>query len=153
MEINNQFLNTMMCEVQLRAAKIPGLPGYFADHYWLLVINSSEGGKNQTCDRWEIWQTADQNETCWGHLHKNLLLPFQGVGNGPSKLVHQWFNQDAKYLIYEIESSPSKYPFLNNYRYWPGPNSNTYAQWIVRKQTKLGLRAIGKDFQVPQLNE
>jgi hypothetical protein len=50
-----------------------------------------------------------------------------------------------------IESSPSSYPFLEKYRYWPGPNSNTFAQWVVQDQMELGIRAIGKSFSVPDM--
>ena len=77
----------------------------------------------------------------------NLLQPFQGVGNGPSRLIQKWINDDAFSLVEKIESSPNDYPFLDNYKYWPGPNSNTYAQWVVKDKIKLGIRAIGKSFK------
>ena len=135
-------------KVQLRAAKIPGLPGFFADHYWLLLIRDVGDGGYQSCDRWEVWQHACQNATSWGHLHKNLLEPLQGVGNGPSRLIKQWIGDDALPIVEKIESSPSHYPFIHQYRYWPGPNSNTYAQWAVRQKIILGERAIGKSFRM-----
>ena len=135
-----------MMKVELRAAKIPSLPGIFADHYWLLVFRSAQGNLCQTCDRWEVWQHSCQNDTCWGHLHKNLIAPFQGVGNGPSRLMQVWRDDEALSIIEKVESSPSIYPFIYKYRYWPGPNSNTYAQWAVKEKIKLGIRAVGKDF-------
>ena len=138
-------------KVELRAAKIPGLPGFFADHYWLLIIRGIEGNDCQTCDRWEVWQYARQNDNCWGHLHKNLLAPCQGVGNGPSRLIQQWVGDDALSIVEKIESSPSKYPFIEKYRYWPGPNSNTFAQWILREKMELGVRAIGKSFRISEI--
>ena len=138
-----------MLKVELRAARIPGLPGLVADHYWLLVIRGAETSDVLTCDRWEIWQFGHQNHCCWGHLHKNLLAPCQGVGSGPSHLIEQWFGDDALSMAEKIESSPIHYPFKETYRYWPGPNSNTFAQWIVREKMKLGHRAIGKSFPVP----
>ena len=135
--------------VELRAGRIPGLPGLIADHHWLLVIHATNSGTIKICDRWEIWQHANRNNSCWGHLHKNLLSPFQGVGNGPSRLIHHWVNDDANLIINKIETSPLNYPFLGHYGYWPGPNSNTYAQWIVCEKMRLGHRAIGKDFKHP----
>ena len=140
-----------MIKVELRAAKIPGLPGIFADHYWLLVLRDVEGSNNQTCDRWEVWQHPHQNGSCWGHLHKNLLDPYQGVGNGQSRLIQQWVNNDALSIVEKIESSPSNYPFTKKYKYWPGPNSNTFAQWIVSNKMQLGARAIGKSFPLPEI--
>ncbi|WP_115126758.1 DUF3750 domain-containing protein [Synechococcus sp. GEYO] len=140
-----------MLKVELRAAKVPGLPGWFADHFWLLVIRDVEASDHETCDRWEVWQFARQNDSCWGHLHKNLLSPYQGVGNGPSRLIQQWVGDEAISITEKIESSPNHYPFTETYRYWPGPNSNTFAQWIVRDKTRLDRRAVGKSFPVPEI--
>ncbi len=142
-------MNTI--KVQLCAATIPGFPGIFADHYWLVVLRGIEGMPPQTCDRWEVWQHSSLNDSCWGHLHKNLLDPYQGVGHGPSRVIEQWVADEASCLIQKIESSPSTYPFLEEYRYWPGPNSNTFAQWVVRETTELGRRAIGRNFPVPEI--
>ena len=139
----------MLIEVQLRAARIPGIPGFFADHYWFLVRRSINGTSYFNCDRWEIWQHTHQNVYSWGYLHKNLLKPYEGVGNGPSQLVKRWLNDEAMSIVQRIESSPIYYPFIDKYRYWPGPNSNTFAQWIVCNHMKLGCRAIGKNFPVP----
>ena len=144
-------MTRIMHKVELRAAKIPGLTGIVADHYWLLVIRGIEGMQYQTCDRWEVWQHPHQNDSCWGYLHKNLLDPYQGVGNGQSQLIQQWEGSDALLMVEKIESSPSTYPFIRKYRYWPGPNSNTFAQWIVRDKVELGVRAIGKSFPVPEM--
>ena len=137
-----------MIRVELRAAKIPGLPGLIADHYWLLIHHPNNHQHHASCDRWEVWQHSNQNHSCWGHLHKNLLPPKQGVGNGPSRLIHTWTAVDALRLATRIETSPTQYPYIEKYRYWPGPNSNTYAQWIVRDQLLLGKRAIGREFKV-----
>ena len=149
---NDSFRRSVVVRVELHAAKIPSLPGLIADHNWLLVFHDAEGSQHQDCDRWEVWQRANQNTTCWGHLHKNLLAPYQGVGNGPSRLIQQWIDNEALSIVERIESSPLVYPFINQYSYWPGPNSNTFAQWIVRGEAKLGIRAIGKNFPVPDLH-
>jgi hypothetical protein len=66
-------------------------------------------------------------------------------------LIHQWTGDEALLIAEKIESSPSSYPFIENYAYWPGPNSNTFAQWIVSGTMKLGNRAIGKSFPVPDI--
>ena len=137
--------------VELRAARVPGWSGFVADHHWLLVLREFDGQHYEACDRWEIWQHAKQNDTCWGHLHKNLLAPYQGVGNGPSRPIQQWAGDDAREIIKTLESSPETYPYCEKYRYWPGPNSNTFAQWVVRGKMKLGVRAVGKRYPVPPM--
>ena len=142
-----------MIKVELCAAKIPGVPGIFADHYWLLIFHAENQDQHQTCDRWEVWQHSCQNESCWGHLHKNLLNPYQGVGNGTSWLVETWEGDESLSIVERVLSSPTNYPFVNKYRYWPGPNSNTFAQWVVRDKFKLGIRAIGRNFPVPSIDQ
>ena len=140
-----------MTIVELRAAKIPGWSGFFADHHWLLILHGVDGRNYETCDRWEVWQHAEQNDSCWGHLHKNLLAPCAGVGNGPSRVIRQWQGDDATEIIETIESSPTHYPYTEKYGYWPGPNSNTFAQWVVRDKMRLGIRAVGKLYPVPEI--
>lgn len=136
--------------VELRAAKIPGWSGYFADHFWLLILKDVIGESYRSCERWEVWQHSNQNDTCWGHLHLNLLEPCQDCGNGPSRSVRIWEGKDAEDIIGKIHSAPESYPFNNKYRYWPGPNSNTFAQWVVRDKMKLPFRAAGRLYPVPK---
>ena len=126
-----------MIRVELLAATIPGIPGIIADHYWLLILRDCKVQPHLTCDRWEVWLHPYQNDSCWGHLHKNLLPPYQGVGNGFSRLVRQWLDEEALIIVRRIESSPCNYPFIQQFAYWPGPNSNTFTQWVVGDQMTL----------------
>ena len=141
-----------MVRVELRAAKIPNFPGIIADHYWLLVFRTAGGSKPQKCDRWEVWQQANQNKSCWGHLHKNLLPPYQGVGTGPSVLIQQWIDEEALPIIEKIEASPQTYPFLGTYKYWLGPNSNTFASGLFEEDNPWP-QAIGRNFPVPEKHQ
>ena len=133
----------LIAKVELRAARIPGIVGIIADHYWFVIVVGSE--KN----RWEIWQQKNVGGQSWQYLHKNLKNYQSGVGNGPSRLEYCWSGQDAQRLIAVIEQSPGVYPHCERYRYWPGPNSNTYIQWVL-DQAKIqeipGPSAIGKDY-------
>ena len=134
--------STSLNKVQLRSAKIPGL-GLIADHFWFVIF------KDNKVDRWEVWQQVNAGEVSWGHLHKNLMHFGAGVGNGVSRLEHEWYDIEAVKLIANIERSPEHYPFQNTYRYWPGPNSNTYVQRILntaKLDYALGPTAIGKDY-------
>ncbi len=53
-------------------------------------------------------------------------------------------------MIEEIDRAAKEYPYPNEYRVWPGPNSNTFTAFIARRVPafKLDLppTAIGKDF-------
>jgi hypothetical protein len=133
----------MTTTVQLRAAKIPSIIGYIAVHYWFVIIKD-----NQT-QRWEIWQNPGKCQESWGHLHKNLMPCNSGVGNGGSWLEKEWQGEVANMLAEIIEQSPETYQYNHLYRYYPGPNSNTYVQWVLNQgKTNYLLSAlgIGKDY-------
>ena len=129
--------------IQLRAAKIPGIIGYIAVHYWFVIIRENKK------DRWEIWQNPLQSPESWGHLHKNLMYYENGVGNGKSWLENQWQGKMANNLAQIIENTPQIYPYNYNYSYYPGPNSNTYIQWVLNEAKVvyiLSKKGIGKDY-------
>lgn len=133
----------MAVEVQLWAAKIPFL-GWLAVHYWYVVHTGPRA------HRWEIWQRRQLKPESWGHLHKDLMAPQVGVGNGPGWLVQTWNGVWADRLGEIISNSHQTYPHSYCYRYWPGPNSNTYAQWVLTQAEinfDLGRRAVGRDYQ------
>ncbi|WDE03116.1 DUF3750 domain-containing protein [Thalassomonas viridans] len=135
-----------LCRVELRAAKIPGPPGLIADHYWFVIVKGAEAGHRQ---RWEVWQQKNAGGQSWQHLHKNLKAWHSGVGNGPSRVEYCWRGAQAARLIRGLETSPQNYPYLARYRYWPGPNSNTYVQWVLDQagiNMTPGPSAIGKDY-------
>lgn len=125
--------------VEVRAARIP-VVGLLAHHHWFVV--DVDGRR----DRWEVWQRPDVGGECsWGHLHKNLKPADDGVGWGPSFAVAVFEGEDARRLRRRIERSPEDYPFCQAYRYWPGPNSNTYVQWLLA-ELELPAWAIGKRY-------
>lgn len=128
--------------VELRAAKIPGI-GWLAIHYWYAVIQDHQR------TRWEVWQTPSLAHESWGHLHKNLLPLDAGVGNGVSWVAAQWTGDLAQTLIQVLEDSPITYPHQHTYRYFPGPNSNTYAQWVLDRANnpfRLSWKGIGRNY-------
>ena len=53
-------------------------------------------------------------------------------------------------LIDKVEAAIARYPYGRFYRYWPGPNSNTFTAWVARAVPELRLHlpptAIGKDY-------
>lgn len=128
--------------VELRAAKIPVI-GWLAIHYWYAVFENSQ------CTRWEVWQTPSLARESWGHLHKNLLPYDAGVGNGISWVAATWTGDLAQSLIQVLASSPDHYPHQHTYRYFPGPNSNTFAQWVLTQANipfRLSYKGIGRNY-------
>lgn len=132
----------MDCRVELRFAPLPFI-GALAVHYWFVVAD--EGGTH----RWEVWQTKNAGGAlCIGHVHRDLKAPGDGVGGGPSRIAFTFENEAAR-RIAEVLKRVETYPWCQRYRYWPGPNSNTFAAWVLREagvEHVLGPRAWGKRY-------
>ena len=134
-------------KVQLRYATLPGLLGLVAAHYWLVVWDA-EG-----CHRWEVWQTKNAGGRSIGHVHCDLKAPDAGVGGGPARLAAEWTGQEAD-AIARVLKEAARYPHRERYVAWPGPNSNTFVSWVVRRAGighRLGWMALGKRYPVPAL--
>jgi hypothetical protein len=94
-------------------------------HYWFVVFDDAGG-----CHRWEVWQTKNAGGTSIGHVHCDLKHPDSGVGGGPARIAASWTGDDARRMAAVLERP---YPHAQRYRYWPGPNSNTFASWVLRE--------------------
>jgi hypothetical protein len=129
------------------------IPLNFAVHPWIVTNRVGE------IDRWEVWQDADQCETSYSHVHRNLLDLSQGVRKWPygnsrfdSKLIGKIegdVNSIADRMSNFIEVTSPRYHHREKYRLL-GPNSNTFVQWILdeypRSNLRLPVNAIGKGY-------
>jgi len=134
----------MTVKVELRYASLPSVLRFVAVHYWFVVYDDTG------CHRWEVWQTRNAGGRSIGHVHCDLKPPEEHVGGGPTRLSAVWTGDEALRLKQVLENSKS-YPFCHRYRYWPGPNSNTFAAWVLRKaglRHRLGPMALGKRYPV-----
>lgn len=128
--------------VELRYATLPFPVGALAVHYWFVVFHP--GG----CTRWEVWQTKNAGAHCIGHVHRDLKGPDDGVGGGPAQVAVQWDGEAAQRIAAVLRQAES-YPYCEKYRYWPGPNSNTFAAWVLRQagvEQPLHWKALGKNY-------
>jgi hypothetical protein len=128
--------------VELRYAPLPFI-GIIAWHYWFVVTDDSG------CHRWEVWQTKNAGGWCIGHLHRDLKAPDAGVGGGPSRVAARWDGEVAR-RIAEVLQKAQSYPHCERYRMWPGPNSNTFAAWVLREAgvaATLDPRGIGRNYR------
>jgi hypothetical protein len=70
-------------------------------------------------------------------------------GNEP-ELLADLRGAAAEPLIPRIERAAQTYPYGDEYRAWPGPNSNTFTAWVTRAVPELRAdlppTAIGKDY-------
>jgi hypothetical protein len=129
---------------QLRFATLPSLLSPIAVHHWFVVLDPETGDR----ERWEVWQERDRGGESWAHVHRNLMHPDRGVGGGPCMIAAEWRGEAARAVRSALLEAP-RYPFRAKYRFWPGPNSNTFAAWVLERagvEEPLDPRAIGKDY-------
>lgn len=130
-------------------------PYQFAIHSWIVTVNKGK------INRWEVWQNKNSNKTSWGYFHKNLNSPSIGIKKyrkkaypkNKSKIIgylEGGKNSLAETIVKFVEKNAKDYPLRKKYSYFPGPNSNTFPQWIIDKFPKLGWKlpwnAFGKNY-------
>jgi hypothetical protein len=63
----------------------------------------------------------------------------------------------AEALITRIHATALEYPWQHEYVMWPGPNSNSFTQWVASRLPELGLelpaKAIGKNWMLDHLDQ
>jgi hypothetical protein len=137
-------MNTDNPRVQLWSATLPSALRVIAVHTWFNAYEPAEGRWR----RWEVWQNRDAGGESWAHVHRDLMHYDRSVGGGPAACEVEWTGNEAERLLAVLARSP-EYPERHRYRYWPGPNSNTFAAWILAQagiSHSMDPRAVGKDF-------
>jgi hypothetical protein len=118
--------------------------GAFGIHSWIAT-------KRRDAAQYTVYQAIGWN------VYRGR--PAVDVRRGPPDLL--WFSAQPELLlerrgpgvdalIDRIEAAVAVYPYANEYRLWPGPNSNTFTAFVARRVPGLGLdlppTAIGKDY-------
>jgi len=130
--------------LQVYAARAVGWRGLLGVHTWIAVKRADA----QAYTRYEVigWgvergiaairvnRTGPDNY--WFGARPDLLLDRRGEG--------------VNELIDRVEAAVAAYPYQDEYRLWPGPNSNTFTAFVGRSVPELRLKlpstAIGKDY-------
>lgn len=131
--------------VQVYAARVMRWRKYFAVHSW---IATKEAG----ADHYLTYHVIGWRQR-WGRdivvIEKSTTPDGKWFGNDP-ELLYDLRGPAAARAIPSITSAASAYPYPKTYRAWPGPNSNTFISYIIRKTPELKLdlppTAIGKDW-------
>jgi uncharacterized protein DUF3750 len=132
--------------VQVYAARALNWRGIFGVHTW--VATKPENAREYTLHHVIGWR--------W---YRNLpvVVSAPGIPDG------RWFGNEPELLgelrgeaaagaIPKIIDAAATYPYPNEYRLWPGPNSNTFMAYVGRQVPELKLdlpvTAIGKDYPI-----
>jgi hypothetical protein len=130
--------------VQVYSARAVSWRGWFGVHTWIAVkpSNAHEFTVHEVMG-WRLQRTGTalvaRNRPADGYWYGNrpeLLGDIRGPG------------VDA--IIQRIEAAAKEYPYAARYHVWPGPNSNTFTAFVLRKVPELRVdlppTAIGKDY-------
>jgi hypothetical protein len=131
--------------IEFYAADAFSWRGWFAVHTWIAI--KPEDATEYTVYEvvgWRVkrglpalreYQTATPDRYWYG-ARPEKVLSIQG--------------DKARDLIPQITAAISRYPWANEYTLFPGPNSNTFPQWVGLQVPELGLklpfRALGSGY-------
>lgn len=128
--------------VQVYAAPTYGWRGYFAVHPWIIYKRRGETAFTRyDVIAWGGGRVVRRNyalaDGLWFGAQPRLLVDHRGEG--------------VEAMIDGIEAAIAGYPYADQYRSYPGPNSNTFLAHIGREVPALKLdlpaNAIGKDYR------
>jgi hypothetical protein len=131
--------------VEVFASRTFGWRGAFADHTWLAA--KPEGADRYT--RYEVigWYARGGGSALSVSDRRAPDAEWYGA---PPRLIRELRGVDAAAVIARLPRAVASYPYANEYRAWPGPNSNTFIAHLGRAIPELRLTmpstAIGKDY-------
>jgi hypothetical protein len=136
--------NTPEAVIQVYAARAVSWRGVFSLHTWIAVKPTGA----QRYKRYEVLGFGvDQGAPA---VRVDRMGPDNYWFGARPQLVLERRGPDLDAIIEKVRSAVARYPYPNEYRAWPGPNSNTFTAYIGREVPELGLdlpsNAIGKDF-------
>ncbi len=130
--------------VQVYAARTVGVRGLFGVHSWVAVKPARAGAYTV----YEVigWRLRFDDTAV---SVRERTPDARWFGNSP-ELLAQARGAEAQALIPRIEAAVRSYPYADEYRAWPGPNSNTFTAWVTRRVPELRAdlppTAVGKDY-------
>lgn len=135
--------------IQVYAARAVRWRGYFGSHTWVAVKPSAASAYTvYEVTRWQRRRTGTTVSI------SERAPDGRWYGNSP-ELVADIRGAGADALIGRIDAAARSYPYADEYRVWPGPNSNTFTAHILRQVPELRAdlppTAIGKDFLGPRI--
>jgi len=133
--------------LQVYGADVYGWRGLFAIHTWISV-------KPANADRYTVYEVVGwRTRRGLPALSIREDLPDRHWFGAEPELLLDYRAEKAEKLIKEVDAAARRYPWANEYKLFPGPNSNTFPAWIAREvpelELNLPLSAIGKGYSGP----
>ena len=132
--------------VQVYAARALNWRGIFGVHTW--IATKPENAPHFTVHQVIGWRVLRDLPA----VFSETAIPDRNwFGNRP-EIIAELRGKEATEAIAKIAEAVESYPYVHEYRLWPGPNSNTFTAYVARKVPELKLdlpvTAIGKDYPV-----
>lgn len=132
--------------VQIYVARAFSWRGIFAVHPWIAWKAANE--EQYTIAEVVGWRV---NRGLDSVVVRKDLPDRKWYGSTP-EIVYEVKGDRAIEIIKNLPTIIKSYPYINEYRLWPGPNSNTFIQYVIRSipelKTELPANAIGKDWPI-----
>ena len=130
--------------IRIYGADVWGVRGRFAVHTWVST-------KAANADTYTNYQVIG-----W-HLRRRgtVLSITQGPPDKPwfgsqPILLFELAGHSANELVERVDKAARAYPYAGEYTMWPGPNSNSFTQWVLSEVPELSAalprKAIGKNW-------
>jgi hypothetical protein len=130
--------------VQVYAARAYSWRGFFGVHTWISV-------KPTNADQFSVYEVIGWRKYRGMSVVSVSNRPADGRWFGATpQLLADIRGQGVDEVIARIDAAANDYPYADQYRVWPGPNSNTFTAHVARAIPELKLdlppTAIGKDY-------
>jgi hypothetical protein len=130
--------------VQVYAARTVRWRGYFGVHTWIAA-------KPAGADAYTVYEVIGWRLRRNGTAVSISDRPADArwFGTAP-QLIAERRGAGVDAMIARIQAAVREYPYADDYRVWPGPNSNTFTAFVLRAVPELRAdlppTAIGKDY-------
>src|SRR4030095_10803327 len=84
-------------------------------------------------ERWEVMCCPDGSSL--DTVQRSERSPLSDAGGGGGKRAgHGVFrDEEARRMIACVRREAPRYPYRHSYAAWPGPNSNTFVDWLLER--------------------
>jgi len=130
--------------IQVYAARAYSWRGLFGVHTWIAV-------KPTEAERFSVYEVIGWRVRRGSPAVAISHRPADGRWfDAMPELIADVRGEGVDDMIRRIDKAARAYPFMDEYRVWPGPNSNTFTAHVARAVPELKLdlppTAIGKDY-------
>lgn len=143
-ETTSELVDSGQAVARLYIAQVGGGLGFLATHGWFLT-------KPADRDSYQRWEVSYIPDGPYEHVRLNHREPTAYVYGSRVFVWAERVGSEAVELVDFIEENAPLYPCRSHYYFYPGPNSNTFIQWMLDEagwDVALPYTSTGSDWPV-----